>query len=190
MKRVTNRQTLYSGKGDGGRTSLLGKHNVSKGSHRIELLGELDELSAALGLARAFSDQAATKAVLLELQRDIYVVMAELAATGKKAGEIKPLDGERVAWLESHIDRLSARTKPPKGFILPGDNQAGAALDVARAVSRRVERRVVREMDRGRKVSSIILSYLNRISSLLYALELHELDAQAVKPTAAKKDAA
>jgi len=62
MRRVTGKKEMYTGKGDGGRTSLLGKQKVSKGSHRIDLLGELDEFSSALGLARALSDVKPTAA--------------------------------------------------------------------------------------------------------------------------------
>jgi cob(I)alamin adenosyltransferase len=178
---------MYTGKGDGGRTGLLGKQNISKGSHRIDILGELDEFSASLGLARALTGQETSKTILLDIQRDIYVLLTELAASGKATGEVKKLEADRVTWLESQIDHITAHSKAPEGFILPGDSPASAALDVARTVARRVERRVVRQVDRGRKVSGVVLSYLNRVSSLLYALEIHELDAQAVKATTAKQ---
>jgi cob(I)alamin adenosyltransferase len=187
MRKVTGKPEMYTGKGDGGRTSLLGKQKVSKGSHRIDLLGELDELSSTLGLARALSDVEPIRSILLAVQRDIYVLMAELAASGKAETQIKPLDAERVTWLESQIDRLTATVKIPDGFIVPGDTPAGAALDLARTVARRVERRAVHQIDRGRKISQVVLSYLNRVSSLLYALELSELDARAVKATRAKE---
>ena len=186
MRRVTGKQQIYTGKGDGGRTGLLGKQKISKGSHRIDILGELDEFSASLGLARALTDQETSKTILIAVQRDVYVLMSELAATGKATREVKKLDADRVTWLESQIERLAARSKAPQGFIVPGDSPAGAALDFARTVARRVERRVVRQMDRGRKVSGVVMCYLNRVSSLLYVLELHDLKAQAVKPTAAK----
>ena len=186
MRRVTDKQTMYTGKGDGGRTGLLGKQNISKGSHRIDVLGELDELSASLGLARALTDLEDDRTILLAIQRDVYVLMSELAASGKSSGKGTKLDAERVTWLESQIDRLAGRSKKPDGFIVAGDSPASAALDVARTVARRVERHVVRQMDRGRKISGVALSYLNRVSSLLYVLELHELKAQAIKPTPAK----
>jgi cob(I)alamin adenosyltransferase len=187
MRQVTEKQQMYTGKGDGGRTGLLGKQNVSKGSRKLDVLGELDELTASLGLARALVDQGDCKAILLAIQKDIYVLMSELAASGKAVKSAKKLDAERVTWLESQIDRLAARSKVPKGFIVPGDTLASAALDVARTIARRAERRVVHQMDRGQKVSGVVLSYLNRLSSLLYTLELFELNAQAVKPTAAKQ---
>ncbi|MBN2256549.1 MAG: cob(I)yrinic acid a,c-diamide adenosyltransferase [Anaerolineaceae bacterium] len=187
MRRVTDKTQLYTGKGDGGRTGLIGKQNVSKGSHRIDILGELDELSASLGLARALTDQTASKQILLAIQRDIYVLMSELAVSGKSTREVKELEEARVAWLESQINWLTSRSKAEKGFTIPGDTLASAALDVSRTIARRVERRVVRELDRGHKVGKVVLSYLNRVSSLLYALELHELNAQAIKPTQAKE---
>ncbi len=187
MRRVTGKKEMYTGKGDGGRTSLLGKQKVSKGSHRIDLLGELDEFTSALGLARAHSELEASRSILLAVQRDVYVLMAGLATTGKGEGSGAGLDAERVKWLESQIARMTATVKTPDGFIVPGDTPAGAAMDLARTVARRVERRVVRQVDRGHKVNPIILSYLNRVSSLLFALELCELDAKTVKPTRARE---
>jgi cob(I)alamin adenosyltransferase len=187
MRRVTGKKEMYTGKGDGGRTSLLGKQKVSKGSRRIDLLGELDEFTSALGLARAHSELEASRTILLAVQRDVYVVMAGLATTGKSEGSSTGLDAERVKWLESQISRMTATVKTPDGFIVPGDTPAGAAMDLARTVARRVERRVVRQVDRGHKVNPIILSYLNRVSSLLFALELCELDAKTVKPTRARE---
>lgn len=187
MRKVTGKKEMYTGKGDGGRTSLLGKQKVSKGSHRIELLGEMDEFSSALGLARALSDVEACRTILLAVQRDVYNLMAELAAAGKVDGSGKSLDAERVKWLESQITRMTSTVKIPDGFIVPGDSPASAAMDLARTVARRVERRVVHQVDRGRKVNPLVLSYLNRVSSLLFALELCELDAKMVKPTQAKE---
>jgi cob(I)alamin adenosyltransferase len=186
MRRVTGKKEMYTGKGDGGRTSLLGKQKVSKGSHRIEVLGELDELSSTLGLARALTEVEASRSILLAVQRDIYILMAELAATSKTNSTGKSLDAERVKWLESQITRMTATIKTPDGFIVPGDTPASAALDVARTVARRVERRVVHQVDRGHKISPVMLSYLNRVSSLLFALELIELETRAIKPTRAK----
>jgi cob(I)alamin adenosyltransferase len=187
MRRVTGKKEMYTGKGDGGRTSLLGKQKVSKGSRRIDLLGELDEFTSALGLARAHSELEASRTILLAVQRDVYVVMAGLATTGKAEASATALDAERVKWLESQISRMTATVKTPDGFIVPGDTPAGAAMDLARTIARRVERRVVRQVDRGHKVNPIILSYLNRVSSLLFALELCELDAKTVKPTRARE---
>ncbi len=187
MRRVTGKPALYSGSGDGGRTGLVGKQQVSKGSRRIDVIGELDELSAALGMARAFAGQELTRTILVEIQRDIYVLMASLAVAGKADKHSSTLDPSRVNWLEEQIDVVAARTKLPKGFIIPGDAPGGGTLDFARTVARRVERRVVHQVDRGRKVAPDILCYLNRVSSLLFALELYELETHSIKPTMAKK---
>jgi len=187
MRRVTGKQQMYTGEGDGGRTGLVGKQQVSKGSRRIDVIGELDELSAALGMARAVAGQELTRTILITIQRDIYSLMASLAVAGKADKNASNLDPDRVTWLEEQIDVVVARTKLPKGFIVPGDAPGGAALDFARTVARRVERRVVHQVDRGRKVAPAILSYLNRVSSLLFALELYELETQSIKPTLAKQ---
>ena len=113
MRRVTGKKEMYTGKGDGGRTSLLSKRTVSKGSHRIDILGELDEFSASLGMARALTDQADSRSILLAVQRDVYVLMGELASSGKVTKQAKKLEGERVTWLESQIDRLAVGSKMP-----------------------------------------------------------------------------
>jgi cob(I)alamin adenosyltransferase len=186
MKKSSGKRAFYTGSGDGGRTGLLGKQKVSKGSHRIDVIGELDELSAALGLARSAAGQDLTRKILIAVQRDAYVLMAALAVAGKLEKDTTGLAPERVSWLEEQIDILVERTKLPQGFILPGDTPGGAALDFARAIARRVERRIVRQADRGRKVDPAILSYLNRLSSLLFVLELYELETQSIKPTLAK----
>ena len=186
MRRVTGKPQMYTGGGDSGRTNLVGKKQVSKGSHRIDVLGELDELSAALGMARAAAGQELTRTILASIQQDIYMLMASLAVAGKAKDDPR-LDPARVTWLEEQIDVVAARTKVPKGFIIPGDAAGGAALDFARTVARRVERRVVRQVDRGRKIAQASLSYLNRLSSLLFVLELYELETQSIKPTLAKQ---
>lgn len=186
MKKIVEKKSLFTGKGDGGRTGLIGKKKVSKGNRRIDVLGELDEFSAVLGLARAASGQELTKTILLAVQHDIYVLMAALAVEGKPDPSRSPLESERVVWLESQIDILTARSKTPTGFILPGDTPVSAMIDFARTVARRVERRVVRQSDRGWQVGPTVLSYLNRVSSLLFALELYELETQSIKPTPAK----
>ncbi len=178
---------MYTGEGDGGRTGLVGKQKVSKGSHRIDVIGELDELTSALGMARATVGQELTRTILTSIQQDIYMLMASLAVAGKAGKDAPRLDPLRVTWLEEQIDVVAARTKLPKGFIIPGDAPGGASLDFARTVARRVERRVVRQVDRGRKIAPASLSYLNRLSSLLFVLELYELETQSIKPTLAKR---
>jgi cob(I)alamin adenosyltransferase len=173
--------SYYSRKGDDGTTGWLGKGRLPKNHVRIEALGCLDEASAALGVARAASHEPQTSALLLEAQRDLYQLMAEVS-TDPEGNEKLRFDPQRVKWLEEHVDALAQAMPPPSEFIVPGDSAAGAALDVARTVVRRAERRVVELFQQAQVTNPALHQYLNRLSSLLFALELRENQA-AGKPT-------
>jgi len=172
--------------GDDGTTGLLGQGRLPKYAPRLETLGALDEASAALGLARAFSRAAQTGPILVDVQRDLYALMAEIAAAPENAGRFRTLEPARLEWLESQAEALAALAPMPEGFILPGDSPAGAALDLARTVVRRAERRVAELLARGEIANRLLLQYLNRLSSLCFALELLE-NQQAGKPTSLAK---
>jgi cob(I)alamin adenosyltransferase len=178
--------SFYTRKGDDGTTGLLGKGRISKHHARMEAIGTLDESSASLGVARAAARDARTRLILLETQRDLYRLMAELAATQENAQQFR-FDTGRVDWLESETDKLSKEVEMPKEFILPGDSQAGAALSLARAVIRRSERRVVELFDKKEITNPALQQYLNRLSSLLFALELLENRAAGKSTTLAKE---
>jgi cob(I)alamin adenosyltransferase len=178
---------FYTGTGDNGTTGLLGEGRVSKTHARIEALGALDESTAALGLARAQAHDPRSGKILLEAQRDLYKLMAEVAATPEQADKFHAIDGRQVAWVESQIDALSPTISMPREFIIPGDTLAGAALSLARAVIRRAERRVV-ELVNAKEVSNPELNrYLNRLSSLCFVLELVENAAAGKATTLAKE---
>lgn len=165
---------LYTRKGDDGTTGLLGEDRVSKDHPRIEALGSLDEASAALGLARASSQAHQTPPILREVQRDVYKLMAEVAATPENADKFTGISAARVTWLEDQADIINNMIIMPKEFILPGDTPSGAALSLARAIVRRAERRVT-ELFSLKELSNIeLLRYLNRLSSLCFVLELLE----------------
>ena len=166
--------TFYTRGGDDGTTGLLGAGRVGKEDIRIEAVGAVDEAGAALGLARAASRIQETSAIILQVQRDLYGMMAELAATPENAKRFRAIDTARVAWLELQVDTISAMVEIPKEFIVPGDTLPGAHLDVARAVVRRAERRVVALYRAGSFENTEILRYLNRLSSLCFVLELLE----------------
>jgi cob(I)alamin adenosyltransferase len=160
--------------GDNGTTGLLGDGRVPKHHPRIEALGALDEASAALGFARALCSAPQTGPLLIAAQRDLYTLMAGVAATPENAGKFQAPGADRVAWLEAQIEAINAIVPVPKEFILPGDSSAGAALSLARTIVRRAERRVAELLDRGDITNPILLQYLNRLSSLCFALELVE----------------
>ncbi len=165
---------------------MLGEGRVSKHDARIEALGTLDEASAALGLARAGVQDGRSGLLLLEAQRDLYRLMAEVAAPPENAESFK-FNLQRVDWLEKQIDHLSQSIEVPKEFIVPGDTPSGAALSLARAIVRRAERRVVELFDSGGITNPGLQQYLNRLSSLLFVLELIENHAAGKVTTKARK---
>jgi cob(I)alamin adenosyltransferase len=139
-----------------------------------------------LGFARAQSKDQETIKTILEVQRDLYHLMAELSATEETAPQFRVVDDQRLAWLEREIDSISSLVETPNEFILPGDTISGSALSLARTVVRRAERRVA-ELHLARTFENPnILPYLNRLSSLCFILELKENQSSGV--TLAKKD--
>lgn len=178
--------TFYTAKGDDGTTGLLGEGRVPKYHARMEAVGALDEASAALGLARAQSAAPQTASILLEAQRDLYKLMAEVAATPENAERFRFINEARVKWLEEQTNELSAVVEMPKEFILPGDTLGGAALSMARAIIRRAERRVVGLFDEEEVGNPDLQRYLNRLSSLCFVLELLENQNAGKQTTLAK----
>lgn len=164
----------YTTTGDDGTTGLLGKGRVKKYHPRPEAYGDVDETQAALGLARAAMSGADAAAVVLQAQRHLYHLMAELAATPDAAPQFRVIGAEQVAWLEAQTDAYGARIALPAEFTVSGDTAAGAALDLARTVARRAERRVVKLLDDGYIENGELLRYLNRLSSLLFVLARYE----------------
>lgn len=176
---------FYTRKGDEGYTDLLGGR-VPKYDDRPETYGTIDEATSNIGLARALSQSPRTKAVLTEVQRDLYTMMAELAFTSEMRQGTFHITTEHVARIEAETDALEAEVPLPPHFILPGDSVAGAALDVARAVIRRSERLAVKLAHDGQIDNEQILAYLNRLSSLLFILARFEDREAGVTPTRAK----
>lgn len=179
---------FYSGLGDDGDTGLLGEGRVPKHHPVPETLGDVDEATAALGLARALCQNALSTELLLNVQRDLYHLMAEVAATPENAPRFRRIDAQRVVWLQEQIDRIGEQVELPQEFIVPGDSLAGAALSLARAVVRRAERRISRLLAEGWLQNRELLRYLNRLSSLCFLLELLEnRQAGQSTPTLAKQ---
>jgi len=173
--------------GDEGYTGILGSERIPKHDIRLEALGTLDEAMAALGLARASTLSRDNAPLLLEIQRDLYRIMAEVAAAPEHSTRFRTIDSQRVAWLEEMLILLTAQVEMPKGFIIPGDQLSGAAMDLARAVIRRAERRVAQLLHMGLIENADLLRYLNRLSSLCYILELVEIRSGGIEsPTPSK----
>jgi cob(I)alamin adenosyltransferase len=160
--------------GDDGSTGILGEGRLPKYDPRIEALGSLDEVTSTLGVARSVCHSENTCQWIIQVQRDLYTMMTEIAATSVTRDRFQKIEPGRVAWLDSLIDQLNQTVTVPGEFIIPGDTFAGAALDLARTVTRRAERRVAELFHRGDVQNADLLRYLNRLSTLCFLLELAE----------------
>jgi cob(I)alamin adenosyltransferase len=178
---------FYTGRGDDGYTGLLGPERVPKYDPRPEAYGTVDEAQAALGLARAAGCLPRTGKVLLSIQRDLYSLMGELAA-GAESLPANRLTSSHVDQLEAWISEAEIAVDMPREFVVPGDSLAGAALHLARTIVRRAERLVVRLASEGDLSNRHVVRYLNRLSSLLFALAcLEDQVSTGAGPTLAKR---
>ncbi len=174
----------YTRTGDKGTTGILGGDRLPKNHPRIEAVGNIDEVTAVMGLARANCKTEQAAEIILAVQRDLYALMSEVAALPEHAHKFREIDETKVAWLEEQIMLIQENAKPPKEFVIPGDTANSAAIDLARTVVRRAERRVAGLYHNGDLDNAQILRYLNRLSSLCFALELLETQAGGKdKPT-------
>jgi cob(I)alamin adenosyltransferase len=162
---------IYTRTGDAGETGLFDGTRVSKADARVDAYGDVDELSAWLGLAHARLAPSDLADLVEGIQRDLFAVGAQLADPRHRIAprvEKSRIDPDRVRELEASIDVLEAPLTPLRRFILAGGSEAGAVLHLARAVCRRAERRVVALG--GEQVDPIVLEYLNRLSDLLFVM--------------------
>ena len=166
-----SRVKIYTKTGDGGDTSLFDNTRVSKADARVDAYGEVDELNACLGAARAAGVGSDVAAALELIQKDLFALGAHLA---DPSARIAPrvtkvaITAEAVERLEQLIDRLDAETPPLRSFILPGGSLGGALLHLGRTVCRRAERRIIAlESD---AVDPVLIVYLNRLSDLLFVM--------------------
>lgn len=158
---------LYTGKGDRGK-SLIGNKRIDKTSPVIAILGELDELNSLLGLARTQIKAKAIREQLLTAQENIFTIQANVASLlfrGKRKAPI--FKKEKITRMENVIKKVEEKISVQRSFIVPGSNPTSAWLDYVRTVSRRVERRVLKLK---RHFDPSIIAYLNRLSSLFFAL--------------------
>ncbi|HXF35631.1 MAG TPA: cob(I)yrinic acid a,c-diamide adenosyltransferase [Actinomycetota bacterium] len=169
---------IYTRRGDDGTTGLLHGGRVSKADPAAEAYGTTDEAVAALGVARALAEDPGVREEILGLQRELFVVGADLAANPRARGRLEPgislVTAPMVERLEARIDQVVATHPLPRTFVVPGANARSAALDLARTVVRRAERRAVELRDAGREVNPEAIRYLNRLSDLLFVLARRE----------------
>jgi cob(I)alamin adenosyltransferase len=163
--------SFYTRKGDDGTTGLYFGGRVPKDSLPPEAYGTVDEAQAFLGLARAETERGSeVDELLLRIERDLYVLMAELATLPENRRKLTAgatlVTAEMLAFVEAKTDELSQRFTMPDEFVLPGQDRTSSLLEVARTVVRRAERRSVPVA----AAESFVVPYLNRLSSLLWAM--------------------
>ena len=165
---------IYTKHGDSGETGLLYGGRVPKNDARTEAYGACDEAVSALGLARALAEDDVVRRIALRVQRELFVVGAELATDradyDKLRAHFSVVTPEMTAALEADLDALGEEVELPPSFIIPGATPASAALDVARSTLRRAERRVVDLCEAGLLENDELLRYVNRASDLLFTL--------------------
>ncbi len=159
---------IYTKRGDAGRTSLFDGTDVLKSEPRVDAYGDVDELNAALGAARAFLEDKEVDAAILGVQKDLFAVGAQLADPKydpAKRKEKTKITEERIVEFERMIDRWEEKLPPLKNFILPAGAKGGALLHLARTVCRRAERKMV-----ALPAAPLLIKYMNRLSDLLFVM--------------------
>lgn len=169
---------IYTRKGDDGTTGLLYGGRVPKDDARTDVYGTLDETVSALGVARAGGLVDRVEEIVVRLQREMFVVGAQLATSPENQQKLQPgisrVTPEMTERAERDIDELVSEHPLPDEFILPGETLGSAGLDLARSTIRRAERQAV-SLDRdGLVPDPEILRYINRVSDLLFALARYE----------------
>lgn len=164
---------IYTRRGDDGSTGLFHGGRVAKDDTGPEAYGTVDEAVSAIGIARAAADPDLAQD-LLAVQRDLFVVAAELATAPAKRDRLQAgstlVTTEMVAALESRIDAIEAAGGLPNEFVVPGGDPVAAAIDLARTIVRRAERRAVTHTAAAGIEGSLVVPYLNRLADYLYAL--------------------
>jgi cob(I)alamin adenosyltransferase len=184
---------IYTKSGDDGTTGLLYGGRISKADPRTAAYGTTDEAVAAIGIARSLKPKAeGLEELLLGLQRQLFVVGAELATDAANAHKLQPgvskVTDDMVAGLERHIDEMVAKSPLPDHFVVPGSDQVSAALDLARAVVRRAERWVVGMVGGGIIEHGPVVVFLNRLSDLLFVLARYEESAAGTPAPPSRTD--
>lgn len=164
---------IYTRTGDSGQTALFGAGRVPKDDIRVAAYGEVDELNAAIGAARATSPRDLADDLLQSIQHDLFAIGGQLAtpdpAKVKETSAKARLDEARIEGFERFMDDAEGELPPLHSFILPAGSEKATRLHLARTVCRRAERRVV-ALARAQDVPPVILAYLNRLSDLLFTL--------------------
>lgn len=162
---------VTTGTGDSGYTGLLGEQRVPKYDPRPDTFGTVDEATSALGLARAATKDQHVKEMILAIQQDLYLLMAELATPPENYDKLGyRVTAEHVHRLEQQEEALKREVEIPNKFVIPGNTLDGAALDLARTIIRRAERMAVKLLHDGVIANKEVVVYLNRLSDLVFIL--------------------
>lgn len=164
---------VYTRTGDRGKTSLYTGERVSKDSLRVEAYGSVDEADSVLGQARAFAVHENVKSTIYNLQKDLWMLMADVASVGNEPN-IKPED---VTELERLIDSYTESLQPLDHFLVPGETKSESFLNAARSVVRRAERAMWR-LNESEPVNEVDIRYLNRLSDLCFTLGRYEYEVK------------
>ncbi len=164
---------VYTRTGDRGKTSLYTGERVSKDSLRVEAYGSVDEADSVLGQARAFAVHENVKSTIYKLQKDLWMLMADVASVGNEPN-IKPED---VTELGRLIDSYTESLQPLDHFLVPGETKSESFLNAARSVVRRAERAMWR-LNESEPVNEVDIRYLNRLSDLCFTLGRYESEVQ------------
>ncbi len=178
---------IYTRTGDDGTTGLMGGDRVSKADPRMDAIGEVDELNAALGAARAAGLLPATDTLLLEIQSHLFSLGAELASDNGSPYAVRDLGVREVDILERAIDRMETGLEPLRNFILPAGTSGACALHLARGVARRAERAVTR-FGVGVELRPELRHYLNRLSDVLFVAARFENAGAGIAETLWTRD--
>lgn len=164
---------VYTRTGDRGKTSLYTGERVSKDSLRVEAYGSVDEADSVLGQARVFAVHENVKSTIYKLQKDLWMLMADVASVGNEPN-IKPED---VTELERLIDSYTESLQPLDHFLVPGETKSESFLNAARSVVRRAERAMWR-LNESEPVNEVDIRYLNRLSDLCFTLGRYESEVK------------
>lgn len=172
--------SVYTKKGDNGTTGQLFGGRIPKAGELVDALGDIDEAVSALGVARAGCEDPRIAEILLRVQREMFIVGADLAVNPKHRDRLKPgsslVEPDMVTALEKLIDGLTEEKPLKPVFLVPGTTPLEAAMDLARTIVRRAERSVIRAKEAGNIVSEETQRYLNRLSDLVFVLARRAAD--------------
>lgn len=161
---------IYTKTGDDGTTSLFDGSRVLKNNDRVDAYGDIDELNSIIGLSITHTDDAGIKNILLQIQKDLFALGAQLANPQHKKQKAKAdFSINKITFLEKEIDKCEAEIEPITSFILHGGATPAAFLDWARTVCRRAERKMV-ALNTKEKLDNHLIIYVNRLSDYLFML--------------------